>query len=450
MFVFIYIALGLACWALMTWLPLGRMKVFHQIKTDADLQELRKLYTGRNKKRNWYPNSQVSKIVTGTDEKGIEFTDYIIDDPLPPEEEAYKFYHRSIITHEDEYSIASEITIAMGVELPAYQYLYENLTIERHQDHNIINIEQSIMRHGLLGSANSKQHLQQYMRYLVKEAGDTLHTIQKPKVRFLALWSIPLMMAAGYYFLNGWFGFFAALILSLVILLHELGHGLAMRLFGHKFIDIALIPFGGGIAMSNQAYKSRFEMATIAVAGPLISAIFMVLLILFTNAFDMDHAFKLMLSENPMDHIVEMIADLVALSFIFVILLVNVLNLFPKRGLDGGEVIAAIANSKIEYYSLGFFFGGIVALLSYQMGIPLWIIALEIVLISFVLFRGNSIEVDLPNMTGKEKMVSLSMLSATFFFYISAAYIAQQELSDLPNSVYMQQLTELYKPTEAY
>jgi len=445
MFVLFYILLSLIFWALMTLVPLGRMKLSHRIKTNADIQKLRQLYIGQHKNRDWLPNSKVTKIVNGTDEKDIEFTDYIYDDPLPPNEDTYKYYNRSIITHEDECSITSEVRIAMGVELPKDQYLYENLTVEKYEDHDIIKIEQDIMRNGLLGSASSKQYLEQYMRCMIREAGDTLHVLDKPKVRFTALWSIPLMMIAGYYFLNGWFGFFAALTLSLVILLHELGHGLAMRVFGHKFITIALIPFGGGIAMSNQPYKSRFEMATVAVAGPMISAIFMALLIGFTNAFDFDRMFMLSISEKPMDHIVEMIGNTVALSFIFVILLLNVINLFPKRGLDGGEVIAAIADSKIEYYSLGIFFGSIVVLLSYVLGIPIWIIALEIVIMSVVFFRKSSFEVDLPKMTGKEKVASLSMLCATFFFYMGAVYISQEQLLDLPNSVYLQELVELNK-----
>lgn len=444
MFYFYAVLLGLIGWSLMTWVPIGRINLQHRIKTNADLNTLKKIYNGEYAKVNWFPNSKTQKIEHGIDELGRNFTDYIYDDPLPKNGEAYKYYNRIIQVHSDESRIENICTIAMGVKWDEADYLYETLNIENFEDYNLIRIEQKMPRHGLLCYSRSKSHLERYMNCLTLEAGDTLQEVEKPKVQFLALWTIPLTMAAGYYFLNGWFGIFAALIFSLAILLHELGHGLAMRIFGHKFIDIALIPFGGGIAISNQPYKSRFEMAMIALAGPLISAIFMVLLVLGTDAFNMDNNFKFLLADNPMDHIIEMIASLVALSFIFVMLLLNAINLFPKRGLDGGEVIAAISNSKTEYYVLVTLFGAIITWFTYKLELPIWIIAIEIVLITFLLRRSGALISELPVMSLKEKLVSISMLCATLALYAGTIIVAEHQIADLPNSIHFKQyLAEL-------
>jgi Zn-dependent protease len=123
------------------------------------------------------------------------------------------------------------------------------------------------------------------------------------------------------------FGWDGTLLLAPIILVHEYGHVLAFRMFGHVGNRMMLVPFMGGVAVPAGGYRTEYEAAFTAIMGPAICIPLSVGLTLLTFAVG-DHwtwwwfAWAAMLCAS-----------------------MNALNLFPALPLDGGHAFQAIARS---------------------------------------------------------------------------------------------------------
>lgn len=118
---------------------------------------------------------------------------------------------------------------------------------------------------------------------------------------------------------------FAGVIVTALVL-HEYGHILAMKHFGMKVKGFYLIPFVGGVAVSETQTKKMYERVMVSLAGPASG----VLIILVLSAvYSMTH-----------DPFVAAIAGWVALF--------NVIQLLPFLPLDGGQAILPLGWT---YYS---------------------------------------------------------------------------------------------------
>jgi len=107
------------------------------------------------------------------------------------------------------------------------------------------------------------------------------------------------------------------LILAGVILIHELGHYIAMRSFNYKDLGIFFIPLVGAIATGTKEIISQKQNVIILLAGPLPGVIVGVFLFYF--GWKMDSEFIL------------------RTAYIFIFL--NLFNLLPVMPLDGGRVL---------------------------------------------------------------------------------------------------------------
>ncbi len=113
----------------------------------------------------------------------------------------------------------------------------------------------------------------------------------------------------------------SALILLLLILVHEIGHIIAMRQMGHAVQGIYFVPFMGGLAVSRQASIDEGERGYIALMGPGFS-VFSTAALAF---------FAIMHPEIPY---------LTTAAYMSAFL--NGLNLLPILPLDGGNVVGAL------------------------------------------------------------------------------------------------------------
>ena len=126
--------------------------------------------------------------------------------------------------------------------------------------------------------------------------------------------------------LAGWawlFNLEVAICIIAALFIHEFGHVLAMRQCGMKVKGIYLIPFLGGVAVSEQA-KTRWQDYKISMAGPVVGSL---------------GAVVGWLAWLMTEH--QTLAIFTAIS-----LLLNIFNLLPIVPLDGGQAIKAIAYSK--------------------------------------------------------------------------------------------------------
>ncbi|TEW46762.1 site-2 protease family protein [Psychromonas algicola] len=145
------------------------------------------------------------------------------------------------------------------------------------------------------------------------------------------------------------FQFAASLIACLVF--HEYGHIRAMKYFGMKTKGIYLIPFVGGLAVTDEKINTRWQDVVISIMGPTFGLILSLLCMLIYWATDS-----------------EFFAGLAAFNA-----LLNLFNMLPILPLDGGHILKSISfsmNSKAGLIAciLGALFGVVV---SYSLGLAL-------------------------------------------------------------------------------
>lgn len=126
-----------------------------------------------------------------------------------------------------------------------------------------------------------------------------------------------LAALASFWWLAGWKD---AAILSVLIVLHELGHALAMWMTGRGVRFIALIPFIGGMAAPRRRYESDAQMAFVALMGPGLSLLPAIGLIWYAYSADSQ----------------------LAVHAAVLVAIINGINLLPLTPLDGGVVMSAL------------------------------------------------------------------------------------------------------------
>jgi Zn-dependent protease len=123
--------------------------------------------------------------------------------------------------------------------------------------------------------------------------------------------------AGSFMWMSGvWIGF----ALLVILVLHELGHVIAMRAYGDKTSAFYLVPFMGGVAIGQKPLKSDWSLIIMVLAGPFAG------LLTALGAIGLFH-----LTDNDW---------LIAIAYMAVI--VNLLNLLPIPFLDGGQVFMAL------------------------------------------------------------------------------------------------------------
>jgi len=115
-----------------------------------------------------------------------------------------------------------------------------------------------------------------------------------------------------------------ALLIAVVVLIHELGHFFSMKIFKYDNVSVFLLPFFGGITIGRQTEFRVRDEAIVALAGPLPGIIIGIL-----------SAVIYRYSGNPIFYSV-------AITFIAV----NGFNLFPLYPLDGGVFVDTVLFSK--------------------------------------------------------------------------------------------------------
>lgn len=119
------------------------------------------------------------------------------------------------------------------------------------------------------------------------------------------------------------FSFQFALALIACLVFHEYGHIRAMKYFGMKTKGIYLIPFMGGLALSDEKINTRWQDVVISIMGPTFG------LLMSVGSLIAYH-----LTDNVF------FAGLAAFNA-----LLNLFNLLPILPLDGGHILKSISFS---------------------------------------------------------------------------------------------------------
>ena len=110
---------------------------------------------------------------------------------------------------------------------------------------------------------------------------------------------------------------YLVLILIPVLLFHELGHYFAMKFFGYRDLQILFLPIGAMVA-GNKNQPTALQKTIVSLAGPVPGLLLALVLAVWAPEF---------------------IANEYGLSLIFMLVIINYLNLLPFMPLDGGHVV---------------------------------------------------------------------------------------------------------------
>jgi Zn-dependent protease len=135
---------------------------------------------------------------------------------------------------------------------------------------------------------------------------------------------IKVLFAAGSLAAYSWlFSIEFAIALLLCLVFHEYGHIKAMKYFGLKTKGIYLIPFVGGLALSDDKINTRWQDIVISIMGPFFGLILSIACLVGYWITD-----------------IEILAGLAVFNA-----LLNLFNMLPVLPLDGGHVLKSIAFS---------------------------------------------------------------------------------------------------------
>ena len=147
--------------------------------------------------------------------------------------------------------------------------------------------------------------------------------------------------------------------LVLVLLIHELGHFVFMKLYDYKGLKMLFIPFMGALVQGEKKKYSQQESAIMLIAGPLPGIIIGFFLLQYG------------INEN--------ILWLIQLGILFMAL--NVVNLIPIDPLDGGQLM------RVLFFGNQAFFQFVFSFLSslFLIGIGVWLDAWLLIIFGFLL-----------------------------------------------------------------
>ena len=117
-----------------------------------------------------------------------------------------------------------------------------------------------------------------------------------------------------------------------VLMVHELGHALAMKAFGYRDLQILFIPFLGAVASGKSHSPKPYQELIVLLAGPVPGIVVGSYLMLWGSA------------EWP-----AWIPDLA-----WLMLIVNYMNLLPILPLDGGRIMSLALFDRFPKLQLGF------------------------------------------------------------------------------------------------
>jgi Zn-dependent protease len=223
----------------------------------------------------------------------------------------------------------------------------------------------------------------------------------------------------------------AALLIQGVVVVHEFGHWLAMRWFGHKGATITMIPFFGGAAIGGQAASSSFEKAIIALMGPGFSALLTLLLLIPAWRWSLGvEALTRHAPGETLDFVTmgKMVVGALSMAFVLIAAPLNLLNLAPLGMMDGARVVDALAESRplrlLARLALAAGLGFCVYGLGGAADIGPTFGVLAAISLSGVLTPKAALAPALTPMTSRQRCIAVSALALTLGVHGSALHLA--------------------------
>ena len=160
---------------------------------------------------------------------------------------------------------------------------------------------------------------------------------EKPtNVWLKSILSLALYLVLGQLIFKRWEIF---LVITAIVVIHELGHFFAMKYYRYNEVGIFFIPLLGAYVSGSKREVSQMESSVILLAGPLPGILLGIIFHLF---WQNDHTLSLM------DISYERIA--------FLLIFLNLINLLPIYPLDGGQLLNRVFLDEESWMSKVFVF----------------------------------------------------------------------------------------------
>jgi Zn-dependent protease len=150
------------------------------------------------------------------------------------------------------------------------------------------------------------------------------------------------------------FGLDGLITIILVLLVHETGHLLGMRLFGYRNVQMFFIPFFGAAVSGQKRDVAAYKEAIVSLLGPLPGILIGCVFMFSFAATGREYYSRL------------------AAMF----LLINVFNLLPFYPLDGGRFLYTVLFSRNRYLELCFRIFAALALILVGFALNAWLLML--------------------------------------------------------------------------
>jgi Zn-dependent protease len=158
----------------------------------------------------------------------------------------------------------------------------------------------------------------------------------KANIWIRSIVSLAAYLVLGYYVFPS---YKILLLITLIVLIHELGHFIAMKVFRYKDLGMFFIPLLGAYVSGTKREVSQKESAIILLAGPLPGII-------------MGIIFFLLMQQNPQGEIAGISYYYIYLFFV----ILNLFNLLPVYPLDGGQLLNRVFLNENDFISRVFIF----------------------------------------------------------------------------------------------
>lgn len=155
--------------------------------------------------------------------------------------------------------------------------------------------------------------------------------------------SLSAYLVIGYYFFSRQISIL--LLITGIVMIHELGHFIAMKMFRYKDLGIFFIPLLGAYVSGNKREVSQGQSAVILLAGPLPGIVIGTLLFFLWK-------------NDPSLQVAGISFYTVSIAFLFL----NLINLVPVYPLDGGQLLNRVFLDEESWLSKGFILLSIAAL----------------------------------------------------------------------------------------
>ncbi len=143
---------------------------------------------------------------------------------------------------------------------------------------------------------------------------------QPANVLLKSVTSLALYLFLGYYIFPS---YKILLVITAIVLIHEMGHFIAMKAYRYNELGIFFIPLLGAYVSGSKREVSQWQSAVILLAGPLPG----IILGIIGYLVDQQYADGIWIAG----------ISLTRISMFFIIL--NIINLFPVYPLDGGQLL---------------------------------------------------------------------------------------------------------------